>query len=175
MDTKTVFQENPISHSFSKMFSFYKDLLCKQNSFNLNIFRKNLVTKVFCSKLNAEDSCTFLFSVSYFNDQKLLGIVAAGLEYLGKKVHTEKELDIYFVNTLKQYLSTNGSFIVNLNQNSISLYSNKSKLELIDIESDEASKQLLVRSLCVFFAICGKTVSNNLDITKLNDYGCILD
>lgn len=175
MDTKTISQESSDVDCFSKMFSFYKDLLYKYDSFNLNILRKNLVTKVFCSKPIIRDSCTFLFSVSYFNDQKLLEIVTAGLEYLGKKVNTEKELDIYFINTLKQYLSTNSSFFVNLDQNSVLLYSNKNKLELLNIESDEPSKHLLVRSLCVFFAMCGKTVSNNLDTTKLNDYGCILD
>lgn len=162
------------------LFFDYKDAFSDRNEFNLKTFRKNMVTKVYCEKTTFGKPLTFLFSVSYFNSARMHEVVIAGLKYMKKKTTSTENVDVEFVEKIHDFLEMNTNFSVELVENSIFLCDRKitlghsqQRMELFNIEGDESAKHMLVRSLCIFLASCEKTITNNLDEVRLNDYGQI--
>jgi len=150
----------------SNIFFKYKDIIEQNNTFKLNIFTKNMVTKIHSNKH------TWLFYVSDFDNKKLLEIVIAGLSSINKKIITEESFDITNVDEITEFLNSSYNIFISLENDGIFLVTFKKSLKIISINDlDKVANQMLVRSLGIFLAICGKNVSSNIDSISLNDYG----
>lgn len=167
---------NPISETFSnlnRIFFRCKDFLSEKDSLELKTIRKNMVTKVYCDGSIYYKPVVFLLAVSLFDTKRMIEVVKAGLESIHKNVKTDIEVDESNVEEIREFIRSANTVSVELVDNSIIFNSNGEKLNIFTTDIDDSAKHFLVRSLCVFLAICGKTVSNNIENIRLNDYGCV--
>ena len=156
--------------SLNKLIYAYKDAFAAQNEFSIRSSIKNMILKVYSTKIG-HSPLTFLVAPSYFDRNRAESIVGAGLIYLGKRVQSSCEIDQVFSERLQEFLCSGVAVRLELVENSISAISKYDKIELLRTESDESAKQMLLRSLCVFFVSCEKEVTNNLDSVAINEYG----
>ena len=77
-----------------------KDLLAEKRQMSLAVYRKNTVTKIYSEKTNNQDSFIFLFSVAYFNSQRMIDVVKAGLLHKEQIVSSKTKSDEEFVSSL---------------------------------------------------------------------------
>lgn len=167
---------NPLSETFSnlnRIFFRCKDSLSDSECFELKTYRKNLVTKIYCEGSVYSKPVVFLFAVSLLDTKRMIEVVKAGLESAQKNIVVNYDVDKSSVDEIREFIRSANTICVEHIDNSILISSNGEKLNIFTTDIDDAAKHLLVRSLCVFLAICGKTVTNNIDNIKLNDYGCI--
>ena len=156
--------------SLNKLIYSYKDAFAAQNEFSIGSTVKNMVLKVYSEKIGYAP-LVFLVAPSFFDKNKAESIVAAGLTYLGKKVQPSCEIDLAFSERLQEFLCSGVAIKLELIEDTISATSKYDKIELLRTSSDESAKQMLLRSLCIFFASCEKEVTNNLDSVAINEYG----
>lgn len=156
--------------SLNKLIYAYKDAFAARNEFSICSSVKNMVLKVYSEK-TGHNPLVFLVAPSYFDKTRAQTIVAAGLAYLGKKVNCESDIDSDFSEKLQEFLCSGVAVKLELVEDTIFATSKYSKIELLRTNSDEAAKQMLMRSLCIFFASCEKEVTNNLDSVAINEYG----
>jgi len=159
--------------NLNRLIYSYKDAFSARKEFKLCFSVVNMVTKVYSEKIG-HDTLTFLVAPSYFDKTRELSIVHAGLTCLGNRVQSDYEIDMDFSEKLQDFLNSTTSIILWLVEDCIYATSKYSKIELIKTMSDEPAKQMLLRSLCIFFACCEKEVTNNIDLIVINDYGRVV-
>jgi len=151
-----------------------KNILADDSVYELGTYRKNMVTKVVAAKTSNRPAFVFLMAVSYFDSNRMLEIAKAGLQSMRKEVKTKEPLNEEFVTNLTSTLSCSTNLTIVATQDAIRLVSELGAFMLMDkLSLDEPAMGLLVRSISLFFAMCGKTVSTNLDDAKINDYGFV--
>jgi len=165
-----------IDKIFSRLNKFIlrcKDTICQVNCFQLKSIRKNMVTKIYTENSVYNKPLVFLIGVSLFDAKGMQEIVKAGLESIDKRVETDLDLDEQRVSVIRDFIFSHNNLSVDIFEEKIYLSSGNNRLEIFTMYAEDSSKYLFVRSLCVFLAICGKSVSNNIDEVELNDYGRI--
>lgn len=155
-----------------KICFLYKDILQKRDSFTLDAICKNTVTKVFAIEENDQKPIVFLVSPSFYDKKRLLEIVCACLKSINKEVKTNIEISLEEVKEFSLKIFYSYLIEIKILDNSICCIMDNEVIKLLDVtEVDSSSKNIIARSLCILFAFCGKTVSNNIDNFIINDYG----
>ena len=103
-----------------------------------------------------------------------MAIVKASLCYAFMDNDSAETVDELLFQHVLQFFQTTNKICVCLEDTILCVRADDRYVELARLDAvDRVSRQTLMRSCCVLFAMCGKTVANNLDDICLNDYGFI--
>ena len=161
-----------IDRSLQSLLFKFKDLITSSNQIELLSYRKNLTSKVYCRNRVNSENFTLLFAPSYFDSNILLSITYGVLQSLNIVVSTQENYDVSLVEKICNFLQNSHEIYVRLDENAILICSHVEILQLMDVSAVEiVAKEVIVKSLCILFAMSGKIVKNNCDDLCLNDYG----